>query len=258
MLQQTQTSRVVEFYKHWLKKFPSFSSLAKASTGEVLREWSGLGYNNRALRLHRLANIIAERFHSQLPRDPVELQKLPGIGKYTAQAVACFAFLAPVPVVDVNIKRILTRITKPVRLSAELIPERAAWQLAEKFLPRRNTSQWNQALMDIGATLCTARNPQCKKCPLKKYCCSAFSKSFLKQAERRKKLEPSWRGIPRRLYRGKILAMLHHHSLSVQNIAVQLWKDPDAKDIEWLNDVLARMKRDGVLSRTRNFFRIVE
>lgn len=258
MLQQTQTSRVVEFYKRWLKKFPSFSSLARASAGEVLREWSGLGYNNRALRFHRLANIIAERFHSQLPRDPVELQKLPGIGKYTAHAVACFAFRKPVPVVDVNIKRVLTRVSKPVRSSVELLHEQTAWQLAGKFLPERNAYQWNQALMDLGATLCTARNPQCKKCPLKNYCRSAFSPSFSKRIGREKKQEPSWKGIPRRLYRGKILKMLHHHSLDVQNIAVQLWKNHDDKDLEWLNGVLAQMKRDGIVSHNKNIFRIVE
>lgn len=258
MLQQTQAHRVVEFYKRWLQKFPTFSALSKASKGKVLREWSGLGYNNRALRFHRLAAIITEQYHSRLPKDVMILQSLPGIGRYTAHAVACFAFQQQVPVVDVNIKRVVTRVTKRVRSSAEMLPEKKAWQLAEKFLSRKHAYEWNQALMDIGALVCTARNPKCGECPLKKICRSAFSSSFSKQVTKNKKKEPSWKGIPRRLYRGKILKLLHQQSMSVQHIASRLWKGKDRNDTAWLNSVLRQMQNDGLISRNNNLFRIAQ
>jgi len=256
MLQQTQAIRVVEFYKRWLKKFPSFSAVSKASAAHVLREWSGLGYNNRALRFHQLAKIITQKYHTQLPNETDDLRQLPGVGKYTAHAVACFAFQQRVPIVDVNVKRIFTRITKRVRTSSEMMSEGKAWHLAGKFLPQRNFYQWNQALMDIGATACTARNPECKECPLKNLCRSAFSPAFSKLMEKKKKQEPSWRGIPRRLYRGRILKMLHYHSLNAKDIAFQLWKNARRSDVEWLNMVLAQMCNDGVIAKSKNLFRI--
>lgn len=248
MAQQTQVSRVAEYYKRWIKKFPTFSSLAKASTAEVLREWSGLGYNSRALRFHQLAKIVLKKYHSQLPSDPKILQTLPGIGRYTSHALACFAFHKAVPVVDVNIRRIITRWTTKVSTSTEQLNEDQAWIYAETFLPKHQAYQWNQSLMDFGALVCTARNPACNDCPVSSFCASAFSPSFLQKHKAPPKSEPQWRGIPRRLYRGRILKTVHHHSCTPEDVAAVLWSRHTQKDIDWTASVMEKMKMDGLLS----------
>jgi len=258
MAQQTQVRRVVEYYRRWLKRFPTFSSLAKASASDVLREWSGLGYNSRALRFHRLAQQVSSQFHSRLPKTPDELQKLPGIGKYTAHAVACFAFNAQVPVVDVNIRRILTRVSKKISSASEMMNDDDAWKFAEQVLPQKNAYNWNQALMDLGGTICTARNPNCSECPINSICASAFSKKFLQKYAVTKKQEPSWKGIPRRIYRGKILKLLHFHSLSADEIAGSLWKDRTSNDIVWLTGVLDILVKNGLLIAVKKKYSIVQ
>ena len=248
MSQQTQVNRVADYYRRWLKKFPSFSSLAKAPAADVLREWSGLGYNSRALRFHSLAKIVSQEFRSRLPQDPDALRNLPGIGRYTAHAVACFAFEQDVPVVDVNIRRILTRWTKNVKRPSDQISEEHAWTAARSFLPQADVFTWNQALMDLGGLVCTARSPKCGECPVSAECRSAFSKAFLLKEDRKKKNEPAWRGIPRRLYRGKILKMLHHHAFTAEETAAQLWKGCTRSDIRWTAELLEKMRSDGLLS----------
>lgn len=257
MAQQTQVYRVAEFYKRWLKQFPSFTALSKAPAADVLRAWSGLGYNSRALRFHQLSKIVTNQFHSRLPDNPVQLQELPGIGRYTAHAVCCFAFGACVPVVDVNIRRILTRWTRSITSTEEVLTENDAWKTAETFLPGKHYFQWNQALMDFGALICSTRQPKCNECPVSKQCISAFSPVFLQKSTKVKKKEPSWKGIPRRLYRGKVLKLLHHHSFSGEEIAVQLWNHPTVRDIAWIASVLKSMERDGLLTARGNSFRIV-
>jgi len=256
MAQQTQVSRVKEYYRRWRKRFPTFSSLAKAPAADVLREWSGLGYNSRALRFHQLAKTVSKQFHSRLPQDPAELQKLPGIGKYTAHAVCCFAFGQHLPVVDVNIKRILTRWTRKVSSSAEMLPEIEAWKTADLFLPVRQTSKWNQALMDLGAMICTARNPKCSDCPIAPHCRSAFSPSFMQKPVRKQKSEPTWKGVPRRIYRGKIVKLLLRHSLSAEVVAASLWKVWSQHDVVWIETVLEAMHREGILSSRQGKYRI--
>lgn len=258
MLQQTQVNRVVEHYKRWLRQFPSFHSLARATRADVLRAWSGLGYNNRALRLHKLTRTVVAHHQHKLPKSIDELQTLPGIGKYTAHAVACFAFGQTVPVVDVNVKRILTRWTKSVRSSSELISEKEAWKIAEQFLPSKRAYEWNQSLMDLGSAYCTAQRPACSECPVHSHCRSAFSKVFLTPKKRARKKEPSWKGIPRRLYRGRILKLLHHKAFSIGEITFLLWKDPSVRDIEWIGKVLNQMKNDGLVERRKNRYSIAE
>ena len=249
MSQQTQITRVALYYKEWLRQFPTFAALAQASTADVLRAWSGLGYNSRALRFHRLATEVVTRFHSRLPRDPVTLCTLPGIGTYTAHAVACFAFGARVPVVDVNIRRILTRWTVVVRSADEQIAEKEAWERAEQFLPAKEFFEWNQALMDLGGMICTAKNPLCSECPAARWCASAFSPSLTRRLDSMKKSEPQWRGTPRRLLRGRMLKALHHHALTAEELAAMLWNDAGRDDVQWVKDVLAMMCADGLLSQ---------
>ena len=165
MLQQTQVERVIPKYRAFLDAFPTLRALADAQPADVIRLWAGMGYNGRAVRLHKLAREVVERHDGELPRTVDELRKLPGIGPYTAAAVASFAFGEPVAVLDTNIYRVLSRavhgITAPSR--------NAIHPLAESLLPKPDNpispADWHQALMDIGATLCTARQPRCMLCP---------------------------------------------------------------------------------------------
>jgi A/G-specific adenine glycosylase len=151
MLQQTQVDRVIPKYKGFLERFPTLRSLAVASTADVIREWQGLGYNRRALNLKRAADAAMRDRGGALPRTSGELEKLPGIGRYTANAVACFAFGAQVPVVDTNVRRVLAGF------AGRELTERETWSLAQALLPEGRAVDWNQALMDYGALAPRAR-----------------------------------------------------------------------------------------------------
>ena len=145
MLQQTGIARVMPKYLAFLERFPTLNALAGASTADVLRQWHGLGYNRRALNLKRAAEAAVERFGGQLPHTVEELESLPGIGKYTARAVASFAFNLQVPVVDTNVRRVLSAF------AGRELSERETWDLAHRMLPAGRAADWNQALMDHGA-----------------------------------------------------------------------------------------------------------
>ena len=161
MLQQTQVSRVLDYYPRFLKRFPTIASLARSKPKTVMEAWDGLGYYARARNLHQLAKRVAET-GNRIPDDPVELRTLPGVGRYTAGAVACFAYEKPVPAVDTNVNRVLSRAfgTKDV------------WDLAESLVPKNGERAWrfNQALMELGALVCTARKPKCPECPVRSDC----------------------------------------------------------------------------------------
>jgi len=164
MLQQTQVSRVSEFYPRFLKQFPTIERLARARPKAVMEAWDGLGYYARARNLHALAREVSG-VGGRVPAEPDELIKLPGVGRYTAGAVACFAYEKPVPAVDTNVKRVLEREfrTKDV------------WGLAAAIVPKTGKRAWrfNQAIMELGALVCTARKPKCPKCPVRRECPSA-------------------------------------------------------------------------------------
>jgi A/G-specific adenine glycosylase len=248
MAQQTQINRVVVFYNKWLRKFPTISALAKASKPDVLRQWSGLGYNSRALRLHALAKQVMENFNGTLPRTVDELLQLSGIGKYTAHAIACLAFGENVAVVDVNVRRIYSRLLWKVRSAADLKPETAIWEIAKSYLPNQKAADWNQALMDLGARICTARNPKCEICPVNAQCASAFSKALLKKPTSEKRTEPSFKGIPRRIYRGRILKALHDKPLTSRQIGSQVVEYFQQDDLKWMNGILEKMKVDALIA----------
>ena len=162
MLQQTQVSRVIPAYASFLKRFPTLRSLARASLGDALREWNGLGYNRRARDLHRLARLSPSR----LPVDVESLDALPGIGAYTAGAVACFAYGARSAFADTNIRRVLGRV-----LLGRVATEREAEAIDAELAPR-DARPWHHALMDLGATVCVARAPRCEACPVAVLCAS--------------------------------------------------------------------------------------
>lgn len=164
MSQQTQLTRVIPAWTRFLERFPDPQAAARAPTGELVELWEGLGYNRRAVLLHRCARRIVDDHGGQMPGDLAALLELPGIGPYTARAVLAFAFEAPVGVVDTNVGRVLARRTGASLSSAEvqtfadgLVPERASWE-------------WNQALLDFGASVCTKRQPSCSACPVAESC----------------------------------------------------------------------------------------
>lgn len=169
MLQQTQVSRVLDYYPRFLKQFPTLSSLARSRPKAVMEAWDGLGYYARARNLHRLAREVTRRHDGTLPDKPEELRTLPGVGRYTAGAVACFAYEKPVATVDTNVSRVLGRVF----LGRETgNGTREAWQLAERIIPKSGERAWrfNQALMELGALVCTARKPKCPTCPVRNDC----------------------------------------------------------------------------------------
>jgi len=171
MLQQTQVSRVTEYYPRFLARFPDLESLASAPARAVREAWDGLGYYARARNLHSLAKGVVRRYDATLPAKPEELIKLPGIGPYTAGAVASFAYEKPVPAVDTNVSRVYRRVFFGRGERGE-VRSRAIWDLAGVLTPRNGKRAWNfnQAVMELGALICVARKPRCPECPVRPVC----------------------------------------------------------------------------------------
>ncbi len=174
MLQQTQVATVLEYYTRFLARFPDVRQLAAAPQDEVLALWSGLGYYSRARNLHRCAQIVVHQHGGEFPRTVDELAALPGIGRSTAGAIAAFCFGVRAPILDANVRRVLTRVLGFGADLAEAKNERALWQQAEALLPRQDLShampRYTQGLMDLGAGICLPRNPNCLLCPLQEAC----------------------------------------------------------------------------------------
>jgi A/G-specific adenine glycosylase len=247
MLQQTQVSRVLTKYPKFLAQFASLKRLATARTSDVIKAWEGMGYNNRALRLQRLATTVIEKHHGKLPRHLHELVTLPGIGRYTAHAVACFAFGQRVPVVDTNIKRVLTRVCLP---KSRVVPgDDAIWTLAHALLPQRRSHDWNQALMDLGATICTAARPACDRCPLAAFCPSAYRVRAKKPLTATS--EPARDGIPNRIYRGRIIQALRELGTGKTIVSAALAQSVKPgfrlSDRTWFDSLLLNLQNDGLL-----------
>jgi A/G-specific adenine glycosylase len=171
MLQQTQVSRVLDYYERFLERFPTLDHLAKASPTRVRESWEGLGYYARARNLHALARQVDE-----LPRDAESLRALPGIGRYTAGAVASFAYEQREPLIDTNVARVLRRVFAPRADFRKSSGQKKLWAIAESILPKTGKQTWahNQALMELGALVCTARVAKCSECPVRSYCRSAI------------------------------------------------------------------------------------
>ncbi len=165
MLQQTQAERVVGYYRAFLRAFPSPGECARARPGDVVRLWSGLGYNRRALNLHRAAVVIHDEHGGAVPAGERALRALPGVGPYTARAVRSFAFGADVAAVDTNVLRVLAR-----GVAGEGVTMGEAQSMADRLLPAGLSWEFNQAMFDLGATVCTAARPSCGLCPLRRQC----------------------------------------------------------------------------------------
>jgi A/G-specific adenine glycosylase len=170
MLQQTQVSRVQAYYHRFLERYPSIESLAAAPSSSVRESWQGLGYYRRATHLHRLAQEVVRDRAGVIPQDPADLRRLPGVGRYTAGAVASFAFERATPAVDTNVGRVIRRAFHPRAPRRSLA--RRLWDTAQQIVPRRGKSAWvfNQAIMELGALICTARVARCDVCPVRKAC----------------------------------------------------------------------------------------
>ena len=193
MLQQTGVARVLPAYVAFLRRFPTLAALAGAGLADVLRAWSGLGYNRRARDLHRIA-----RLHPRgLPATREALDALPGVGAYTAGAVVCFSRGESAAFADTNIRRVLGRA-----LLGRIATEREAVALDERFMPRAGADRWHHALMDLGATVCLARTPRCDRCPIADSCRSRGR--IVRAAPRR---QAAWATSDRRI-RGRIVALL--------------------------------------------------
>jgi A/G-specific adenine glycosylase len=186
MLQQTQVSRVLQYYPRFLERFPTVTDLAAARPKAVMEQWDGLGYYARARNLHALAKTVVRRHDAKTPSEPDELIKLPGVGRYTAGAVASFAYERPVAAVDTNVARVLRRYffgsrepgagsRKGRASNGSRLPapgSRQVWRLAEALVPRNGKRAWsfNQGLMELGALVCVARKPKCAECPVRRGC----------------------------------------------------------------------------------------
>lgn len=172
MLQQTRVKTVIPFFERWMERFPTIRALANASLVEVLSAWEGLGYYHRARNLHRAAYIVLTEYGGKLPMYPKALRKLPGIGRYTAGAIASIAFGLDEPALDGNIRRVLARLFDVREPPSSPAGENRFWDLAAAHLPTGQAGTYNQALMDLGAMICTPRAPDCPRCPLL-YLCQA-------------------------------------------------------------------------------------
>jgi A/G-specific adenine glycosylase len=172
MLQQTQVATVIPYYDQWLRRFPNFARLARVSETDVLRAWQGLGYYARARNLRATATAIVARHGGRFPRSIDQMQRLPGIGKYTAHAVATFAFDQPVPIVEANTARVLSRLFNR-RVDIDSPAGRITlWKDAAMLVPKLNARIYNSALTDLGALVCLPRKPKCSICPAEEFCCA--------------------------------------------------------------------------------------
>jgi A/G-specific adenine glycosylase len=177
MLQQTQVATVIPYFQRFIGRFPTVGDLAAAQEQEVLRLWQGLGYYSRARNLHRCAREIVSSHGSEVPQKLQTLLGLPGIGRYTAGAIASIAYDVRAPILDGNVTRVLCRLDAVTQDPRERAVQKRLWERAETVLPRSRVGDFNSALMDLGATVCTPRNPSCLICPVRDHC-EAFAQGI--------------------------------------------------------------------------------
>ena len=225
MLQQTPVARVLPKWIEWMERWPTPAELAKATPAQVITAWGRLGYPRRALRLHESAKIIARDFENEVPDSEEVLRSLPGIGDYTASAIIALAFGANTLVMDVNIRRVLVRVLdgKEHPTSSPTVRERES-RLA--ILPRRNADNWAAATMELGALICTSKNPSCNDCPIISQC--KWRKNGYPQSELVRKSQ-DWHGTDRKC-RGTIVQALRESESLTESAIKKLW--PDESQVE--------------------------
>ena len=225
MLQQTPVARVLPKWNEWMQRWPTPAELAIATPAQVITAWGRLGYPRRALRLHESAKIIARDFNNEVPENEEVLRSLPGIGDYTAAAISAFAFGANTLVMDVNIRRVLVRVLdgKEHPTSSPTVRERES-RLA--ILPRRNADNWAAATMELGALICTSKNPSCNDCPIISQC--RWRKNGYPQSELVRKSQ-DWHGTDRKC-RGTIVQALRENESLTLSAIKKLW--PEESQVE--------------------------
>jgi A/G-specific adenine glycosylase len=229
MLQQTPVSRVLPVYEEWLRRWPRPADLAAEPPGEAVRAWGRLGYPRRALRLHNAAAAIAERHGGEVPTDHHQLLALPGIGEYTAAAVASFAYGQRHAVLDTNVRRVFARVISGTEYppNATTAAER---KLARTLLPEEpaTAARWAAATMELGALLCTARGPECASCPIAELCAWRGAGSPPHQGPARR--GQTYAGTDRQV-RGKLLAVLRGAATPVERALLdRVWPDPEQRN----------------------------
>jgi A/G-specific adenine glycosylase len=170
MLQQTRIETVIPYYQRWMRRLPTVFELASAPQQEILNLWEGLGYYSRARNIHKAAKILVRETNGQLPQTVKELRKLPGIGRYTAAAIASIAFGLNEPALDGNIRRVLSRVFDIKEPAGSNLGEKVLWKLAGENLPPGKAGDYNQAIMDLGSMICTPKSPDCPTCPVSELC----------------------------------------------------------------------------------------
>lgn len=260
MLQQTQASRVINFYSSWLKTFPTWNALAKAKTPQLLKAWAGLGYNRRALYLRESARWVVQ--HST-PKTQAEWQLLKGVGPYTAGAVHAFTSKIPTATIDTNIRRVIGRSMLGI-ISPSLGDDERILKTLKKSLTDKDDWLALHALMDLGAMICSPRSPQCSICPLQGYCKATKkiqSNPKLKSVSTKKKTQETiqpGKKFPDRIYRGRILKLIRdNEKISMHEIGNKIDETFDQqKDSDWLLRMIDRMKKDGFIEMKKNILSI--
>jgi A/G-specific adenine glycosylase len=207
MLQQTQVATATPYYERFVARFPSVRALARAPLDRVLAAWSGLGYYRRARHLHEAAGIVVREHAGRVPSEPRAFGALPGVGRYTVGAVLSMGFGVPLPVLDGNVARVLSRLAAKPWSVKRAADARALWSLAADLLDPRSPGDWNQALMELGATVCTPRAPRCDACPVRHHCrarSEGRQEDFPPAAPRREGVRVR-RAVARVEYRGRVL-----------------------------------------------------
>ena len=216
MLQQTQASRVVPAFRSFLRRFPTVRALAAAPRPEVVREWGGLGYNRRAVRLSEAAREIVRDHGGRIPREPATLRELPGVGPYTAAAVASLGFGDPVAAVDTNVRRVVARVHLGV--DAHEVAARQVSALADAWLDRHDPITWNQAVMDLGREVCRPK-PRCDACPLARVCRFRRSRAVARPSPRK---QGPFEGSSRQVRGAVVRALRSHPSLTRTRLSAEI------------------------------------
>jgi A/G-specific adenine glycosylase len=250
MLQQTQVDRVIPYYERFLERFPTVQALAEAPVSEVIRLWAGLGYNRRAVNLQRTAQAVINEYGGRFPDDVEALKRLPGIGPYTAGAIACFAFEQDAAFIDTNMRRVIHRLIAGPELPEPALSDRQIVEHASELVPPGQGWTWNQALIEFGALQCTARKPACVICPLQRTCAAypeILSSIATLPRGTRLKNEGTWEGSSR-YYRGRAVHALRASSrgLSLEELGAHLRPEFTPADLPWLVDLVRGLERDGL------------
>jgi len=255
MLQQTQVDRVIPYYAAFIERFPTPIELAEAPTSDVIKAWAGLGYNRRAVNLQRTARYLMSHANGEFPADVTALRQLPGIGPYTAGAIACFAFEQDAPFVDTNMRRVLHRVFIGADVPTPIVAERDLLQIAAAAVPVGEGWTWNQGLIEFGALQCTARRPACVVCPLQSDC-AAFP-TIQSALAVLAKHPPSRAEGPfiesNRYFRGRVVAALRALSddagpagVALRDLGPQVRDGFNDTDVPWLYEVVRGLARDGL------------